>query len=132
MRRSAPLLAIAFTFIGGFFVFLGGLLMAALALGLSLLGHPTGDLLYLGLLLGALLWVMAILMWLVPTAHVAWGAMAILLAILSLPLAAIGGFLLGFLFSVIGGILAIRYRPRWIVMGAIEIRPPSGTPRPPP
>lgn len=107
--RRVPMVAIGLTVAGGFFIFLGGLLFAAFGVALSLAGIHSA-LLFIGLLLGLLVWVMAGLMWAAPSGRVAWGAITIVIAFLSLIYAALGGFVIGFLLALAGGLAAIFSR----------------------
>jgi Family of unknown function (DUF6114) len=107
--RRVPGLAILLTVAGGFFLFAGGVVMAIFGIAVSLVGLH-GEILFTGLLVALLVWVMALLMWLVPTARVAWGAVTVLLAVLSLLFNLVGGLLLGFLLTAAGGLLAVFSR----------------------
>jgi hypothetical protein len=131
MNRNVPWAAVGLTLAGGFFVFLGGVVMAIIGTVLTLLQIPA-HLFFVGILLGILLWVMAGLMVAVPSARIAWGAAAIVLAILSLPFAALGGFVIGFLLSLGGGIAAIVHRgtrrPPPVVIYAAMGPPPPASP----
>jgi Family of unknown function (DUF6114) len=124
---SRPIAATVLTFLGGLFVILGGIVVAVLGTFLAVLGHFSG-LFYLGLLDGLLLFVVAILMAVAPRGHVAWGVLAVVLSIVSL-VVALGGFVIGFLLALIGGILAIAWRPSKDPVVTVEARvvppPPS-------
>jgi hypothetical protein len=110
MARRGALGAAVLTFIGGLFVLLGAILSAAFGLLLRL-ARVSADFLFLGIPIALLILLMAVLMYFVPTAHVAWGAATILLAFLSLVFAAFGGLVIGFLLCLVGGVLAIFARP---------------------
>lgn len=116
------------TMVGGFFIFLGGLLISFLGVFFALLGVSSAFF-FVGLLLGLLTLVMGVLMLTVPRAHVVWGVLTIVLAFASLPFA-LGGFLIGFLLALIGGILAVRWKPLG-GMGIVDVTarrvpPPPG------
>ncbi|HTW56446.1 MAG TPA: DUF6114 domain-containing protein [Thermoplasmata archaeon] len=126
MGRPVP--AIVLTFVGGLFVILGGVFVAALGTVLALLGHSS-IIFYLGLLDGLLLLAVAGLMAAVPRAHVVWGVLAIVLSVASL-VVALGGFVVGFLLALIGGLLAIAWRPSkaaFVTVGARVVPPPPPT-----
>jgi hypothetical protein len=106
-----PFVAIGLLIGGAFFVFLGAILMATIGLALALVGAPHAWRLLFGFLVAGLIVLTAILLWAFPTARVAWGALAIVLAVLSVPFAALGGFVIGFLLTAAGGIVAIAWRP---------------------
>ncbi|MGA8275111.1 MAG: DUF6114 domain-containing protein [Thermoplasmata archaeon] len=122
-----PLGAGVLTIIGGFFIILGGLLFALIGVFFAVFGFVSGIFL-LGLLVGFLTLVMGLLMIAVPSGHTVWGILAIVLAIASLPVA-FGGFILGFLLTLIGGILALRWKRPAAGVLTVEGRvvpPPSG------
>jgi Family of unknown function (DUF6114) len=125
---SRPIAATVLTFLGGLFVILGGIVVAVLGTVLAVLGHFSG-LFYIGLLDGLLLIVVAILMAAAPRGHVAWGVLAVVLSVVSL-VVALGGFVIGFLLSLIGGILAIAWRPSKDPVVIVEARvvPPPPSP----
>jgi Family of unknown function (DUF6114) len=105
-RGAAILVAIA-----AFFVLLGGIVQGLLTLVIfALAGLPGHGFVLLGLLVGFLMFVMAALLWFVPRLRVAWGAVTIVLALLSLPFDALGGFILGFILALIGAVVAIVAR----------------------
>jgi Family of unknown function (DUF6114) len=63
-----------------------------------------------------------------PRAHSVFGVLAILFALVSL-VVAFGGFLIGFLLTLIGGILALTWKAptdRFITVEARRVPPPSG------
>lgn len=125
-RREAPYAAAFLTFVGGGFILLGGLFMALLKLALFLahVPHPFPGV--VGIAIALLLWLMGLLMILLPHGRIAWGIATILLAILSLPYAALGGFIIGFILAAFGGLLAILHRPwRRMRSGPVLFSPPS-------
>jgi hypothetical protein len=63
------------------------------------------------LVIGVLLIVLGVILWLQQHARVFAGIAAILLALISLPLANFGGFLLGLLCGLVGGSLACAWAP---------------------
>jgi len=96
------------TIVGGFFILAGGLFFALVGVVFALFGLVSGIFL-LGLLVGLLTLVMGLLMMAVPSGHTLWGIVAVILALVSIPVA-LGGFILGFLLALIGGVLAIRWK----------------------
>jgi len=97
------------TIIGGLFILGGGLILAIVGAIIRLFGFWSGFFL-LGLLIGFLTLLVGILMIVVPSAHTLWGILAILFALVSIP-AALGGFVIGFILTLLGGILALTWRP---------------------
>ncbi|MFI6730648.1 DUF6114 domain-containing protein [Streptomyces atratus] len=63
------------------------------------------------LIIGVLLITLGLTMWFHHIVRVFAGVAAILLALISIPVANIGGFLIGFLFSLLGGALSISWAP---------------------
>ncbi|HEV2317589.1 MAG TPA: DUF6114 domain-containing protein [Thermoplasmata archaeon] len=106
----SPFVAIGLTIAAGFFILLGGLFVALLGVALYAIGFHAASILFIGPLLGILLWVMAGLMWAFPRGHVAWGAIVIVISVVSIPFT-LAGLILGFLLGLAGGVLAIVHRP---------------------
>ncbi|MFF1923683.1 DUF6114 domain-containing protein [Streptomyces sp. NPDC058221] len=63
------------------------------------------------LIIGVLLITLGLTMWFHHIVRVFAGVAAILLALISIPVANIGGFLIGFLLSLLGGALSISWAP---------------------
>jgi len=120
-----PIGAGVLTIIGGFFILLGGFVFALIGAVLAVFGFVSG-VFFLGLLVGFLTLIVGFLMLAVPSGHTVWGVLAVVLALVSIPVA-LGGFLIGFLLTLIGGVLALTWkRPvdRVITVEARRI-PPS-------
>lgn len=123
-----PVAAAVLTILGGLFIIGGGLIFAVIGAVFAVLGIVSGIFL-LGLLVGLLTLLAGFLMLAVPRGHTAWGILAIVLALASVPVA-LGGFIVGFLLTLIGGILAIRWKPPVERFMTVEAHPapPPGTP----
>ncbi len=126
---SRPVAAAALTILGGLFVMVGG---AAIALVGGILAAFLGSfsgLFLIGLLVGLLTVTVGLLMLVVPSGHSVWGILAILFALVSVPFA-LAGLIVGFVLALIGGILAILWRPGpvapFITVDARVVPPPSG------
>jgi hypothetical protein len=122
-----PVAAGVLTILGGFFIIIGGLLFALVGAVFAIFGIVSGIFLW-GLFAGFLTLIVGLLMIAVPSGHTVWGILAILLALVSIPVA-FGGLLLGFLLTLIGGILAVTWkRPaeRVITVEGRRVPPPSG------
>jgi hypothetical protein len=63
------------------------------------------------LIIGVLLFVLGLTMWFQSAVRVFAGVAAILLSLVSLVISNFGGFLIGFLFALIGGALAVSWAP---------------------
>jgi len=119
-----PIGAGVLTILGGLFILGGGLILAVVGTIVRLFGYSSGFFL-LGLLFGFLTLLVGILMIVVPSAHTVWGILAILFALVSIP-TALGGLVIGFILTLLGGILAIAWRPpppRVITVSAQTIPP---------
>lgn len=141
MSHHVPTTAFVLSLIGGIFVFLAGLVLAYIASFLAFFGFGLGGILYIGLVVGILMIVFSILLYVMPQAKTAWGALIIVLSIVSLPFA-LGGFIVGFILGLIGGIFAITYKPPMMapmmgqpmmgqpMMGQPMMGQPTGAPLP--
>lgn len=107
MRPIAPA---ALTILGGFFILIGGALIALLGTLVAWFLGVGAAFFYLGLAVGLLVMVVGVLMYLVPRGGKVWGAIAIVLALVSIP-TALAGLVVGFVLVLIGGLLAWAYRP---------------------
>ena len=63
------------------------------------------------LIIGVLLGVLGISLWFQKHVQVFAGVAAILLGLVSIPVSNLGGFLIGFLFALVGGAMAISWAP---------------------
>jgi len=113
-----PTAAMVLSLIGGLFVIFGG---AALAFAGSIIGsfNVTGAasasntvlaLGIVGVIMGIIMVVGGFMMYAKPTSAKMWGVIVLILAIISW-VTAIGGFFIGFLLGLIGGILALTFKP---------------------
>jgi Family of unknown function (DUF6114)/zinc-ribbon domain len=109
-----PTAAMVLSLIGGIFVLIGGALLAAAGGILSSLAIVGGGLVtafgIVGVVFGILMIVGAVMMYTNPASHTMWGVIVLVLSILSWVFA-IGGIFIGFLLGLIGGILALVFKP---------------------
>jgi Family of unknown function (DUF6114) len=106
-----PVAAGVLTILGGFFILVGGFFFALIGAAFAIFGFHSSFFL-LGLLLGLVTLVIGFLMIAVPVGHSILGALAVICALVSVPLA-LGGLVIGFILTLIGGLLAIAWkRPR--------------------
>jgi uncharacterized protein DUF6114 len=91
-----------------------------------------GGFLLLGVVMGVLILLVGILAGVAPSLKIAWGALAIIFGIVSLFTLAFGGFFLGFILALVGGILIIIKKEPMAqpMMGAAPMMgsAPMGTP----
>lgn len=78
------------------------------------------------LIIGVLLITLGLTMWFHSIVRVFAGVAAILLALISIPVANIGGFLIGFLLAMLGGALSLSWAPG--EPGTEEAAPAAGVP----
>ncbi len=114
-----PTAAFVLSLIGGIFILLGGALIAALAatlggmlnlLGMGDFGMGMALLGSLGLVFGLIIIIGGVMMYMKPEQHVMWGAIVLILAIVSIPFS-IAGFVIGFILALVGGILGLVFTP---------------------
>ncbi|MFF8830014.1 DUF6114 domain-containing protein [Streptomyces sp. NPDC015131] len=102
-------------FWGGLFTMIGGLPIAYLPYADLRLGNMTIAMATTAgagsLIIGILLITLGLTMWFHSVVRVFAGIAAIVLALVSLPVANIGGFLIGFLCSLVGGALSASWAP---------------------
>ncbi|KUM70917.1 DUF6114 domain-containing protein [Streptomyces curacoi] len=102
-------------FWAGLFVLLGGLPIAYFPYANLQIGHLTLAMATTAgagsLIIGVLLVVLGISLWFQKHVRTFAGVAAILLALVSIPVSNIGGFLIGFLLALIGGAMAVSWAP---------------------
>ncbi|MFD7712231.1 DUF6114 domain-containing protein [Streptomyces sp. NPDC059785] len=102
-------------FWAGLFVLLGGFPIMYFPYANLHIGHLTLAMATTGgagsLIIGVLLVVLGISLWFQRHVRTFAGVAAILLALVSIPVSNLGGFLIGFLFALIGGAMAIAWAP---------------------
>ncbi|MFC8225600.1 DUF6114 domain-containing protein [Streptomyces sp. NPDC057287] len=102
-------------FWAGLFTILGGLPIAYFPYANMHLGNMTIAMSTTAgagsLIIGVLLITLGLTMWFHSIVRVFAGVAAILLALISIPVANIGGFIVGFAFSLLGGALSIAWAP---------------------
>ena len=115
--KSYPGTAFVLSLIGGIFILLGGLVEAAIfaALGTAVISIFPGlgalliALAVIALIFGLIIIIGAIMLRSKPESSKMWGAIILVLAIISL--VGGGGFFIGFILALIGGILALIWHP---------------------
>ncbi|MEV6393300.1 DUF6114 domain-containing protein [Streptomyces sp. NPDC051907] len=102
-------------FWAGLFTVFGGIPIAYFPYATFQLGHMTLSLSTTAgagsLIIGVLLVTLGLTMWFHHIVRVFAGVATILLALISIPVANLGGFIIGFLFSLLGGALALSWAP---------------------
>ncbi|MGW2558034.1 DUF6114 domain-containing protein [Streptomyces sp. NPDC001514] len=102
-------------FWAGLFTMLGGVPIAYFPYASLQVGHMTLNMATTAgagsLIIGVLLVTLGLTMWFHHIVRVFAGVATIMLALISLPVSNIGGFLIGFLLALIGGALSISWAP---------------------
>ncbi|MFF3456401.1 DUF6114 domain-containing protein [Streptomyces sp. NPDC002730] len=121
-------------FWAGLFTVLGGIPIAYLPYASFKLGHMTLAMSTTAgagsLIVGVLLVTLGLTMWFHAIVRVFAGVATILLALISIPIANLGGFLIGFLFSLIGGALALSWAPGKPAADSAPAKEPAPEPGP--
>jgi hypothetical protein len=113
-----PTAAMVLSLIGGIFVIIGGAFLAfagSLIGSLSVTGASAASdtvliLGIVGVVIGIIMVVGGFMMYSNPTSTKMWGVIVLILAIVSW-VTSVGGFFIGFLLGLIGGILALTFKP---------------------
>lgn len=113
--QESPTAAGVLAIIGGVFILLGGIAETLLGAAVSTftLGQYGAGIIglgVLGLVLGILVLVMGVLLLTHPDHNVTYGILIIVFSVVSL-VCFFGGFLVGFILALIGGILALTWKP---------------------
>lgn len=120
-----PIGAGVLTIVGAFFILLGGVGFAVIGAIFAVFGVSSAFF-FLGLLVGALTLIMGVLMIAVPSGHTVWGVLAIVFALVSI-VVALGGFIIGFILTLVGGILAVTWKApveRFMTVEGRTVPPP--------
>lgn len=119
-----PTAAFVLSIISGIFVIIGTFSTYFLGIPINLFSFGIVAFIAIsGIVFGILILAFAFLLTMHPDQHVLYGALIIVFSIISL-FSALGGFFIGFLLGLIGGILAIAWRP-------VPMPPPKQSQSPP-
>ena len=118
-----PTAAFVLSLIGGVFILLGGgtvTITGSYGFGMmgrfggmdyGMMGPALGMMGILGLVFGAIVIIGAIMLNSKPEENTTWGTLIVLFSVLSIFGGAMGGFGIGLILSLIGGVLAITWKP---------------------
>ncbi len=112
MLLSGVLMSMMFIYGGGFFGMMGGM-MGGFQGMMGSFGIPfgfMGGLFLIGFISGILVIIGAIMLSVRPTEHTAWGIVILVFSVISF--FGTGGFFIGAILGIIGGALALTWRPR--------------------
>ena len=126
--EQKPTAAFVLSLVAGVFILLGGLVLAAIGSLIAIFFPAIGGVVIaLAMVFGTLVLLGAILLYLRPQEHVIWGLVIVIFSILSL-FPALGGFIIGMILGIVGGIMAISWKPE----GAPGMAPTFPAPSPQP
>lgn len=128
-----PTAAFVLSLIGGILILLSAIFVMAVmsAIGSFMIIGGSADLLLIygavGLIFAIIVLVGAVMLWMKPQQHVAWGVIVLLFSLFSI--ISLGGFFIGLILGLIGGILGIVWKPPAPMAGmAPPMMPPSMPP----
>jgi len=129
-NEERPTTAFVLSLVGGVFILLGGGMMSTIGSfgfggmmgfgGMGGLMGPGFDMMgwtgfglfgILGLIFGAIVVISAIMLNSKPQEHATWGTLIVLFSVLSIFGGAMGGFGVGLILGLIGGVLALTWKP---------------------
>jgi hypothetical protein len=131
-QQEKPTTAFILSLIAGVFIILGGGMMSFLGYGFmgmmgrygnywgwngmmgpgfGMMGFAFGMMGILGLVFGVIVIISALMLNSKPQEHTTWGTLILVFSVLSIFGSAMGGFGIGLILGIIGGILAITWKP---------------------
>jgi hypothetical protein len=109
--EEKPTAAFVLSLLGGIFILIVGLILSAIGAALTVPFGGFGAVLGIfGVVCGILTIVGGVMMYSKPEQHMTWGVIVLIFSILSW-FGAIGGFFIGFILALIGGILGMTFDP---------------------
>lgn len=121
--QEKPTAAFVLSLIGGIFILIGGIFMAAVGTFIAIFFPELGATLAgLGLIIGIVVLIGAIMLYANPENKVAWGVIIIIFSIISFFFNLGGGFIIGMILGIIGGALGITWKPSLPVAPAAGIK----------
>ena len=128
---QTPTAAFVLSLIGGVFILLGGAYMATAGARIFTLDPNLGlGIGALGVAVGAFVLVGTVMLYVRPERHRNWGIIILIFSVLSV-FPAIGGGLIGMILGIIGGALAISWKPAPSIPAFGVYSPPTGYIPPP-
>ena len=115
MPGERPTAAFILAFIGGMIILVTGVLVGVIFLVVgTYLGGPLFLSIFSGLLsilIGVPIIIGAVMLYVNPKNHAAWGVVVIVFSLASYMTGSLGGFVIGLLLGLIGGILGLAWHP---------------------
>jgi len=114
-----PTAAFILSLVAGVFIILGGGMMSLfgygfmgmMGRGFGMMGFAFGMMGFLGLIFGVIVIISALMLNSKPQEHTTWGTLILIFSVISIFGSAMGGFGIGLILGIIGGILAITWKP---------------------
>ncbi len=125
-----PTAAFVLSLIGGIFLILGALVwfvVGALFAFFPTLGLGFATLGAIGVVLAIIVILGGVMMYAKPEQHVAWGAIVLILSFVSIPFT-FAGIIIGFILTLVGGILGLVFKPTPMMPVAAYAPPPMAPP----
>lgn len=120
MVEDRPTAGFVLSLVAGIFILLNGIVFAVLGAFIAIFFEDVGFILMaLGLIFGIIVLLGAFMMYARPDQHTIWGTIVLVFSLTSIVIG--GGFILGLILGLIGGILAIVWKPEYAVMGAYRM-----------
>jgi len=128
-NEERPTAAFILSLVAGVFIILGGGMMSLfgdgfmgmmgrngswggmMGPGFGMMGFAFGMMGFLGLIFGAIVIISALMLNSKPQEHTTWGTLILIFSVISIFGSAMGGFGIGLILGIIGGILAITWKP---------------------
>jgi hypothetical protein len=128
-NEERPTAAFILSLVAGLFVILGGGMMSLFGYGFmgmmgrngswggmmgpgfGMMGFAFGMMGFLGLIFGVIVIISALMLNSKPQEHTTWGTLILIFSVISIFGSAMGGFGIGLILGIIGGILAITWKP---------------------
>jgi hypothetical protein len=135
-NEERPTTAFLLSLVAGVFIILGGGMMSMLGYGFmgmmdrygglggsygrwggmmgpgfGMMGFAFGMMGFLGLIFGVIVIISALMLNSKPQEHTTWGTLVLIFSVISIFGSAMGGFGIGLILGIIGGILAITWKP---------------------
>lgn len=127
--EEKPTAAFLISLVAGVFIILGGGVMSMfssafsgmmgryggwggmMGSGFGMMGYAFGIMGFLGVIFGAIVIISALMLNTKPHEHTTWGTLILIFSVLSIFGSMMGGFGVGLILGIIGGILAITWKP---------------------
>jgi hypothetical protein len=128
-NEERPTAAFILSLVAGVFIILGGGMMSLfgygfmgmmgrngswggmMGRGFGMMGFAFGMMGFLGLIFGVIVIISALMLNSKPQEHTTWGTLILIFSVISIFGSAMGGFGIGLILGIIGGILAITWKP---------------------